>query len=279
MTDEQAFLRAAQAQPDDDTLRLVYADWLEEQGEASQAAFVRLQVNRSRLDVFDPDRAALLQQEARLLQKHKRYWNGRIHRELHRRGLPGLIDARRGLIRKWDYHRGMIARVAVTADGLVEHHEVVSALGPVQALDLLGWSDWTPALVPLFAGLKAVALRWPDPTAVGWITHTRRLEAALVGMGASGLLGAVALLDLRFVSSANLAARELDVAVRAGRLPSVVLFRRTVMLPQPPPPPRFGYVQQDAHQMVHVIDPHRQWDALRLWFADFTGELLDPVRV
>jgi uncharacterized protein (TIGR02996 family) len=39
--DEEAFLEAIRAEPGDDTLRLVYADWLEEQGDP-RAAYLRL---------------------------------------------------------------------------------------------------------------------------------------------------------------------------------------------------------------------------------------------
>jgi len=39
--DQEAFLRSIVAQPEDDTTRLVYADWLEEHGDAEQAAFIR----------------------------------------------------------------------------------------------------------------------------------------------------------------------------------------------------------------------------------------------
>ena len=41
MHDEDAFLRAIQAEPKNDLRKLVYADWLEEQGRAGEAAFVR----------------------------------------------------------------------------------------------------------------------------------------------------------------------------------------------------------------------------------------------
>jgi uncharacterized protein (TIGR02996 family) len=44
MPEDIAFLRAIQDRPDDDTTRLVYADWLEEQGgeqNATRAAFIR----------------------------------------------------------------------------------------------------------------------------------------------------------------------------------------------------------------------------------------------
>lgn len=277
MSDELAFIRAAQAQPDDDTLRLVYADWLDEQGEATRAAFARLQVRRARLDVFDPARAELVRDEARLLQKHKRYWNGRVHRALHRRGLSGLIDARRGAVRTWDYHRGMVGRVAVTADGLAAHPDVVSELGPVRGLELYGWRVWSAAearaLEPLFANLKVVALRWPD-TAVAWQTRRRHLEAAFGAMAKFAPLGGVPLLDLRAVTNADLFVRELTAEAKAGALPAVLLRRNVVTTRQ------VGvYAYQDSVQAVHIIDPRGRWDALRLWFADFTGEVLDPIRL
>ena len=43
MSDELAFLRGLLTSPEDDTLRLVYADWLEERGDP-RAAFLRLEV-------------------------------------------------------------------------------------------------------------------------------------------------------------------------------------------------------------------------------------------
>jgi uncharacterized protein (TIGR02996 family) len=42
MTDEAAFLAAIRAAPGDDTPRLVYADWLDDQGD-TRAEFIRLQ--------------------------------------------------------------------------------------------------------------------------------------------------------------------------------------------------------------------------------------------
>jgi uncharacterized protein (TIGR02996 family) len=38
-----AFLQAICAKPEDDTPRLVYADWLEEQGDTDRAEFIRVQ--------------------------------------------------------------------------------------------------------------------------------------------------------------------------------------------------------------------------------------------
>lgn len=43
MDQQEAFLRAIAAAPDDDVTRLVYADWLEEHGELRKAEFLRLE--------------------------------------------------------------------------------------------------------------------------------------------------------------------------------------------------------------------------------------------
>lgn len=44
MTEQQAFEAAIRANPDDDLARLVYADWLEENGNTERAEFIRVQV-------------------------------------------------------------------------------------------------------------------------------------------------------------------------------------------------------------------------------------------
>src|SRR5262249_51955042 len=43
MGHDEAFLRAIADAPDDDATRLVYADWLEEQGESPRADYLRLE--------------------------------------------------------------------------------------------------------------------------------------------------------------------------------------------------------------------------------------------
>ncbi|MBY0456966.1 MAG: TIGR02996 domain-containing protein, partial [Gemmataceae bacterium] len=49
MTDERALLRAICADPDEDTPRLAYADFLDEHGRHDRAAFVRGQVELATL--------------------------------------------------------------------------------------------------------------------------------------------------------------------------------------------------------------------------------------
>jgi uncharacterized protein (TIGR02996 family) len=44
MKDNEGLVNALHSNPRDDTLRLVYADWLEERGENDRAGYLRLQV-------------------------------------------------------------------------------------------------------------------------------------------------------------------------------------------------------------------------------------------
>jgi uncharacterized protein (TIGR02996 family) len=48
MTPEQAFLESIIAAPDDDGIRLIFADFLEEHGQAERAEFIRLMIERDR---------------------------------------------------------------------------------------------------------------------------------------------------------------------------------------------------------------------------------------
>jgi uncharacterized protein (TIGR02996 family) len=54
-TPAMAFLQAIHDNADDDTDRLVYADWLDDQGDADRAAFIRAQCALERLDPSDPE--------------------------------------------------------------------------------------------------------------------------------------------------------------------------------------------------------------------------------
>ena len=54
MTDHDALLRAVCQHPDDDTPRLVFADYLDDQGEHDRAAFVRAQMELARTPAWEP---------------------------------------------------------------------------------------------------------------------------------------------------------------------------------------------------------------------------------
>ncbi len=53
-SDEAALLAAICNHPDDDTIRLIYADWLEEHGQITHADFIRTQIDLSNTAINDP---------------------------------------------------------------------------------------------------------------------------------------------------------------------------------------------------------------------------------
>lgn len=75
--EEEAFLRAISAAPDDHTIRLVYADWLEERGD-SRAEFVRLQVRLGTVQADEPDRPQLQAHVEQLRAGCPAYWLAKL---------------------------------------------------------------------------------------------------------------------------------------------------------------------------------------------------------
>jgi uncharacterized protein (TIGR02996 family) len=65
MSDDDALLAAIRQAPDDDAPRLIYADWLDENGQPERADFIRVQIELARQD--SPE---LRKREAELLSAH-----------------------------------------------------------------------------------------------------------------------------------------------------------------------------------------------------------------
>jgi uncharacterized protein (TIGR02996 family) len=55
-TEERALLAAILAEPDDDTVRLAYADWLDENGRGERGEFIRVQVEVARTENYPGER-------------------------------------------------------------------------------------------------------------------------------------------------------------------------------------------------------------------------------
>src|SRR5262245_45701473 len=64
----EPLLQAVRASPDDDDVRLVCADWLDDHGESIWAEFIRVQVARARADAAA--RPALAKREVELSRQH-----------------------------------------------------------------------------------------------------------------------------------------------------------------------------------------------------------------
>src|SRR5437764_13946726 len=89
MTPDEAFLADIIEHPDDDTPRLVYADYLDERGDP-RAEFIRVQCQLAKLPEGDARREELEARERALLKAHKKEWLGPLNRLVKdRRGQPG----------------------------------------------------------------------------------------------------------------------------------------------------------------------------------------------
>jgi uncharacterized protein (TIGR02996 family) len=109
MTPEEVFLQAIVEAPDDDTPRLVFADWLDEHGN-SRGEFIRVQCRLASAGPDDPRRPGLEVLERRLLEQHQDEWLGPL----------------RPVLSGWTFRRGFLDAIAVPAAAYLEraaiHH-------------------------------------------------------------------------------------------------------------------------------------------------------------
>src|SRR4051794_29023068 len=115
--EESAFHQAIVEQPDDISLRLVFADWLEERGDP-RGTFIRLQCQRAERTRHDPVWKDLLAQEAALLKRHETEWSKPILR---------LVDG-------VEFQRGFIEHVTTTAAKFLKNAERLFRLAPIRSV-------------------------------------------------------------------------------------------------------------------------------------------------
>src|SRR5262249_13070706 len=112
MTPEQAFLEEIWDNPDDDLPRLIYADWLEERGDA-RGEFIRLPGELNRTVEDNPRRAEMEARERVLLSANVRAWTGELF----------------GLVERWEYRRGFVEGVRMAANAFVARLPSLLCLG------------------------------------------------------------------------------------------------------------------------------------------------------
>lgn len=121
MSDGDALLAAIAAHPDDDTPRLVYADWLDEHNEPIRAEFIRVQVAVCRLEARPAseqrEHVHLWRRQQDLLDNHRRDLLGPIADQL------GPFDAL--------FDRGFVRELNLDAPVFLAHAAEVAALRPV----------------------------------------------------------------------------------------------------------------------------------------------------
>jgi uncharacterized protein (TIGR02996 family) len=138
-TEAEAFLQRIRAFPDDDTPRLIFADWLEEQGDeaaAARAKFIRVQIALARLD----DETV-----------HEKSPPRRSERESAREALTAADrNLRKAFGEEWaapfrvrqlttyhEFRRGFVEMVRISARQLIRRAHELFAAGPIREIDLI----------------------------------------------------------------------------------------------------------------------------------------------
>jgi uncharacterized protein (TIGR02996 family) len=117
----QGFLQDILEHPDDHGPRLVYADWLDENGDPQRAEFIRVQCELARLAGHDPGRDPLERREEKLLRENASRWL---------EPLPPF--ARKEAV----FGRGFVERVTVRASLFVKHAKALFQAAPLRHASL-----------------------------------------------------------------------------------------------------------------------------------------------
>jgi uncharacterized protein (TIGR02996 family) len=116
MTHDEAFLQAIREDPEDDAPRLIYADWLDEHGEAERAEFIRVQCELEHMAPADPRYPDLHVRQLEMLAEYERAWLG---------------DWADRLVR-WEFKGGLLHAVTITPEVFLFHGNDLFARHPVQ---------------------------------------------------------------------------------------------------------------------------------------------------
>lgn len=183
--DWPAFVSAILANPDDDTVRLVAADFLEENGDPDRAAFIRIQCALARLEADGQGQS----READDLRKKERmflgplshtrlFWAAEACPELVTMTLPDRRVAPLALpqvqgAEQLIWRRGFVDEVRCAAADWLKHGVAVRSRQPVREVTL-GWcaevdrGEWYRHLDAV-RGLELVRVRHAHGTFVPWL--------------------------------------------------------------------------------------------------------------
>ncbi len=132
MNEREALLHAICENPDDDTPRLVFADWLQEHGEEDRAEFIRVQCEAAKLGAKDGRQKELLRRASELQKQFGKKWLGELpvpHPEhIHWVEAPDWLDGE-------TFDRGFAGLLRVKTTGtLAKYADKLFAATPVRRL-------------------------------------------------------------------------------------------------------------------------------------------------
>ena len=144
MSDEAALLHAIYANPDDDTPRLVYADWLDEHDQPERAEFIRVECEEARTDHSSPAYLPLLQRASDLFERYRRRW------------FKPLVGG--DLVDHVLTSRGFVDTVVLSPDDFADHADTITTCAPLlRELHINTGGDWRAFFAePLLSRIRAL---------------------------------------------------------------------------------------------------------------------------
>lgn len=249
----EALIQEVLAHPEDDNVRRVYADWLDDEGQHERAELIRTQLGLEALGDLDPGREQLLRRERELLSRPAAEWQGPPLpglRLTYQRGFPDGVE---GSLADLARHARALLRAApvtrATLSGLedsqaLEKLKDVGLLGQLREVRILGQEATTAALADLLACCGRLRTLYLDGSSIGTdgvralaeklpSQSLRHLSLAAAGVNATSIevlcrAEALALLESLTLDDNSLgsAATQLLVGARAlGRLRHLSLAR------------------------------------------------------
>ncbi len=135
MTHEEAFLEDIREHPDDDAPRLIFADWLEENGDQERAEFIRARIACARAE--GPDRSQHFRRSRELLNRNCKRWVAPLARLVgHEPYEPWITSPGEADIRF--FPRGFLDEITMDARRFLDNAEELFAIAPLQVLALRG---------------------------------------------------------------------------------------------------------------------------------------------
>lgn len=135
MSVEHRLFQAIMDDPDNMDLRMVIADWYQEQGDP-RGEFIQVQIALDRLPRDHIWRAEMQVRERDLLAEHRKEWDAPLHRRLNQTRFKGQVHSRWGLIRGWEYRRGFVEHLSGDAASVIDSIDTFLELGPLCSLRL-----------------------------------------------------------------------------------------------------------------------------------------------
>lgn len=194
----QALLEGVLADPDDDALRLVYADWLTEQGDP-RGELIAVQCALARLAPTDAGRKPLEERQWALLSLHQEPWKKALG--------PELVNVK--------FRRGFIEEATLSVEAFVDKAEVIFAREPLKSLQIYNVGAEGAALLAASPWLRKLSgLRFSSTNGAS------ELALGLEGLGL--LLGSRHLGALHSLSLAGQTADDLGVLILAKLGPAAL---------------------------------------------------------